>query len=163
MRVPDGMPRFVLICLPLFALSVLAVGCGSEGTVSGKVYLRGQPVTGGTVHFVPEGKGGNYASVIGTDGSYSVSKLPLGPAKIGVTGMTGGTKGVPAAVFNRQGGRQIAKAFKQMASTEKSEGSKGGRPPDASLAVPEKYADPDQSGLKLDVTSGSQSFDIKME
>jgi hypothetical protein len=112
---------------------------------------------------LPEGKSGNFSSVIGTDGSYSIAKLPRGPAKISVSGITGGTRGVPDSLFNRMGGKQIAKEFKKMATAEKSEGSKGGKPAGASLAVPEKYADPDQSGLKIDVTGGPQSFDIKTE
>ncbi len=163
MHVPNGMRRFVLICLPLFSLSVLAAGCGSEGTVSGKVYYKGEPLTGGAVHFVHEGKSGNYTSVIGTDGSYSIPRLPRGQAKISVTGMTGTTKGVPASLFKGMAGKRIAKAFKKMETTEKPESGGGGKPGNASKALPEKYSDPDESGLKVFVTGGNQSFDIKME
>jgi hypothetical protein len=168
MRVPNSMRRFVLICLPLFSLSVLAAGCGSEGTVSGKVYYKGQPVTGGTVHFIPQGKSGNYTSVIGTDGSYSISRLPVGNAKISVTGMTGERKGVPATMFKGLAGKKIAKAFKKMESAEKSESSGGaklggGKPGNATIPVPEKYGDPDESGLEVKVTGGNQPFDIKIE
>lgn len=160
----SGMRRFVLLCLPLFSLSVLAAGCGSEGTVSGKVYYKGQPVTGGIVHFVPERKGGNFSSVIGTDGSYSVSKLPRGQAKISVSGVTGGTKGVPAAVFNKRGGARIKTAFDKMGGkTGKSESGGGGGAGKTAPAVPEKYADPDESGLTINVTGSSQPFDINLD
>jgi hypothetical protein len=165
MCVPGGVRRFVLTCLPLFSLSVLAAGCGSGGTVSGKVYYKGQPLTGGIVHFVPEGKSGRFSSVIGTDGSYSVSKLPRGQAKISVSGSIAGAKGgPPAEVFKRRGGERIQKAFDKMGGKKgQSESGRGAGAGKSAPALPEKYGDPDESGLTINVTGSSQPFDINLD
>jgi hypothetical protein len=165
MRASGGMRRFVLMCLPLFSLSVLAAGCGREGTVSGKIYYKGQSVTGGNVYFFPEAKSGNYASIIGTDGSYTISKLPPGPAKIAVMV---GTKGVPPDVTKRMGGQFVAKGMKEMGRIGRAASSGGEASGNAAgtkdnISVPKKYTNPEESGLTIDVTGGKQTFDIKLE
>jgi hypothetical protein len=171
------MRRFVFIRLSILSLSVLAAGCSREGTVSGKIYHKGEPLKGGTVNFFPEGSNNAHPAIIGMDGSYTVSKLPRGPAKIGVQV---GTQGVPASVFNRMGGKGIEKGLKQMGRIGRG-ASGGGESADAAEAkdqakdkakdaIPkedttalQKYADPEKSGLKIDVTGGSQTHDIKLE
>jgi hypothetical protein len=147
------MRRLALICLPLFFLCLLAAGCGSEGSVSGKVSYKGQPVKAGSIHFFPEkGQGGNFSSIIQPDGSYSVSKLPRGQAKITVDVSSGG--GPPPAVFKQRGGAQIAAAMKKQGMD-----GKGG---DTSLKVPPKFSDPEKSGLTIDVKGGSQTHNVDM-
>jgi hypothetical protein len=165
MRASRGMRRLVLMCLLLLPLSALAAGCGKGGTVSGKIYYKGQPVTGGTVYFFPEGTDSNYRSLIERDGSYKISELPRGPAKISVVV---GMKGPPPGVMNRMGGQAAAKGIKQMERIGKSASGGGEQSGNAAGAqdntsVPEKYTDPEKSGLTIDVTGSSQKFDIKME
>ncbi len=164
------MRRLVRICLLLFPLSVLVAGCGgSEGTVSGTVYFKGQPLKGGTVFFFPEKGTGNYRAEIGADGAYSVSKLPLGPAKISVSV---GSPTVPASVFSQGkfgGGKVAEKALKgRMTEEAKKEAETDGQAKPSRLTgysapVPEKYNNPDKSGLTVEVTGGKQTYDIKME
>src|SRR5579875_1258947 len=102
MRASHTLRRPVLLCLLLLPLSVLAVGCSSEGTVSGTVSHKGEPLKGGTITFYPEKGTGNYQSGIGKDGTYSVSKLPPGPAKISVNLAV--WAGPPSEIFKRRGG-----------------------------------------------------------
>jgi len=74
----------------LLCLALLAAGCSSNGSVSGKVTFNGAPMPGGTVTFVPEGggAGGGSASINPEDGSYSIDKLPKGPMKVTVKAYT---------------------------------------------------------------------------
>lgn len=153
-----------LIYLLLFVLFVSAAGCGKEGTMSGKVFFKGQPVSGGTVYFHPEGKPGNYPSIIQPDGSYSVSKLPRGPARISVLV---GSKSVPAGVFERRGGKLAAKGMEKMGKIGKAASGGGDQPAHAGAAknggsVPEKYTDPEKSGLAIEIEGGNQTHDIQL-
>lgn len=165
MRISGALRRFVLMSLLLFSLSVLAAGCSGQGTVSGKVFYKGQPMTGGMVYFYPEAKSGNYASIIGTDGTYSIPKVPSGPAKISVVSAS---RGVPTEVFKSMGGKRAAEGVKKMGNIGKA-ASGGGQEAGKALDVksaepfPVKYTDPDKSGLTINVTGGSQTFDIKMD
>jgi hypothetical protein len=80
-----------LRCLQLVgvaSLLLLLAGCGGTGTVSGKVKVNGELVTAGTVTFLTEDDKllqGN----IGSDGSYTVEKVPPGTVKIGVYAPSG--------------------------------------------------------------------------
>jgi hypothetical protein len=163
-------------CLLLFPVLALAAGCSQTGTVSGKIYYKGKPVEGGTVFFWPEGKDGSYPAIIGLDGSYSVSKLPPGPAKISV--VPGATKIPPGATQQVKFGRpdlpgKIAKGLQQVgrmgrgrSGSEEQSGSavetKKERAKD-NFSLPEKYTNPEKSGLTINVTGGKQTHDIHLE
>src|SRR5437660_444840 len=67
----------------LFLLSLMA-GCSSPGTITGKVKYQGRPLTGGTVLFASTQGRGSQTARIGEDGSYTIEKMPPGPAKIAV-------------------------------------------------------------------------------
>lgn len=67
-----------LRALPALAVSLLAIGCGGDGThrLSGKVTFKGQPVPAGKIYFAPDGGKGNtgptgYAEI--KDGQYDTS------------------------------------------------------------------------------------------
>jgi hypothetical protein len=55
-------------------LVIASVGCGGtyDATVSGSVTLDGQPLTRGTVKFIPDGAGAPGYGLVGGDGSYSL-------------------------------------------------------------------------------------------
>lgn len=163
MRASHNTRRLVLLWLLLFPLPALTLGCSREGTVSGTVSYKGELMKAGTVTFFPEKGSGPYQSVIGNDGTYSVSKLPPGPAKIAVSVPTGG---IPAGVFRGRGAQKIEKALKkgEGEGDKAAGGDKAGEAKSKSgLAIPDKYANPDQSGQSLDVTGGKQKFDIKLD
>jgi hypothetical protein len=160
MRTFCDRPKFFLACLPLLSSFLLASGCSSEGTVSGKVYYKGKLLTSGSVSLFPEDKGGNYFSEIKSDGSYSFSKVPPGPAKISVLV---GMKGPPPDLFSKMGrGKEAAmKGMKKHEGAMKEESKE--REAGNEVVLPEKYANPEESGLKIDVQGGKQTHDIKME
>src|SRR5439155_2848316 len=83
----------MLVCLA-------ATGCGSNGSVSGKLSYKGEPLGGGVVVFTVEGQA-NASSEIGPDGSYHIDKIPVGTAKIAVD--TSSAKPPPADFRRPQG------------------------------------------------------------
>jgi hypothetical protein len=150
----------VLGALVLSSLFVVVAGCSRTGQVSGKVYYQNKPLPGGTVQFFPEGKGGDFSSPIKEDGSYSVSKLPPGPAKISVFS----TSSNPMAMVGGRGpAAQGMKQAEEMRKKARGDAGSNPAPSNQGVAVPPKYSDPEKSNLKLDVTGGSQSFDIKLD
>jgi hypothetical protein len=72
--------RFILV-LPLFLVIIIA-GCGRSSktpcSVYGKITYKGQPVTGGTIHFhrTLEQQKGSYGFSITPEGTYSGSSMP---------------------------------------------------------------------------------------
>lgn len=128
-------------CLPVFPL-VLALGCGDSPKplvpVSGKVSYRGMPLQNGTIVFTPDprkGSSGDMAfSEIKPDGTYSLH--------------TG--KGLGAAPGHYR--ITVASVF----------GTPQYNYQPASL--PEKYRDPEQSGLFFEVKSGAaQAVDLNLD
>jgi len=150
----------VLIVSPL----LLATGCSSS-TVNGKVLYQGKPVPGGTVTFIHPKKG-SLASAIGEDGGYQFVDIPPGEVQITV-----------AAPVKEKGRNlppnldweQIKASHPPGIKEEEIKQKMGYRPAPTSSAatssfsLPQKYADPTQSGLKYTVISGPQTHDIELE
>jgi len=138
--------RFAAVLLPAVALAF--GGCaGGDCTLAGKVTYQGKPVVYGTV--IAQGSDGiRRTGNIGLDGSYSVEKLPPGAVKLTVESPqppdqdtlnqapTGGPAGAPR-------NRKAIDRSKWM-------------------ALPDKYADADQSGLSTTLKVGANPFDIEM-
>lgn len=162
MGTTSSVGKLLRSCLLLFPLCILAAGCGSgQGMVSGKVSYKGKPLPSGDVRFFPESGGGSFYSAIGSDGSYSIAKVPLGPAKITVTY----SRESPLAKANPRSKAAAEKGMKQQQEAMKAHRKtpESAPPPSDVESVPNKYAKPDQSGLKVDVTGGKQAFDINLE
>jgi hypothetical protein len=150
-RAPLCVPRLgrgLIVCLVL-----LTAGCGSRGTVSGTVTYKGAPIPSGNVTFVPE-KGGAVTAVI-EDGKYTAENVPAGPATIAVTSVAGNARS--AFMSKRMTPPKDApippearKAF------EGGQGKKG-------IEIPERYNDPNQSGLTCTVRGGPQTHDIDLK
>jgi hypothetical protein len=139
-----------LLFLPL---GLLLSGCGSSSlaTVSGKVSYKGQPLKGGVVSIFPEKGGGAQRASIEADGTYKISKVPVGPAKITVD--TSSLRPVPQKSLPGP----YANAPKE-ALPKDLQGD-----PEHYVPIPDHYADPDKSGLTLDVKSGKNNHDIDLK
>jgi hypothetical protein len=135
-------PRTGLHSLAVILLALIGVGCSkNEGNVSGKVLYQGKPLPGGYVNFMSGGeKSVSKTSAIKEDGSYSVSGLPVGTAKISIQGLTARR----LADLPGQGGKD--------AKVEQKE-----------VYVPPQYGNTETSGLKYEVKVGAQSFDIELK
>jgi hypothetical protein len=125
------------------ALVLLAAGCGTRfGNVSGTVTQGGKPVAGGTITFY-DAAGRAQSDAIRSDGTYTVSKVATGRAKIAVIL----PMNIPFAGLDGAGA------------------GGGGMPPGAPKgpAPAPKYSDPDKSGLTCDVTTGEQTYNISLD
>jgi hypothetical protein len=143
------------LLVPLLGLLIVAAtGCGGNATVTGKVSYQGKALSSGTIQF-QDSDNLVTATEIGKDGTYTV-KLRTGEAKVGVSVIDNEMAAKMGAMI--KAGRDKKGGFGEKPKIP--EGMKKG----ATLQVlPVKYANPETSGLKMTVKSGSntQDFDLK--
>jgi hypothetical protein len=165
---PSTLGRYLRrsLFLPLF---LLALGCGSKGTITGKVTFKGAAVPGGQVRFLAQ-NGKSYSGDINEDGTYTVKNVPTGPAKVSV---------VPNEPPATPGGGRPGPPF---GGPPKDRKIQFGPPKDANVpeevkkgfdptktgqkfvkGFPAKYKDPEKSELTHSVTSGEQTYDIPLK
>jgi len=131
----------------LVASLPLLTGCGGgTGSVSGKVMYNGTALPYGSVQFMTPG--GAFVSEIGSDGSYSLSSLPIGSATISVTCQD----------------PKYADYMKQLSASGRDPKipKPKGRPEDYSK-IPSKYSDFNTSGLTYEVKSGAHTYNIELK
>jgi hypothetical protein len=82
--------RTVLVLAACLALLIsTSVASAGDGKVAGKITIEGKPLGAGRIFFhLPNGQ---FVGAKITDGSYTVSRVPVGTRKVTVEG-----KGVPA-------------------------------------------------------------------
>jgi hypothetical protein len=161
----------------LVVLVLSLASCGKSGSmVSGTVTYKGQPLPGGIIVF-QSADGGRHPGSIGVDGSYT-ALVPPGEMKVGVdttslknpTASGGPPAGAPSGAPSGLpgGGPEIAKKQAEMEKKmEKEHGS--GIPADLRsgvkyVQIPDKYRDPNTSGLTADVKKGPNKgvdFDLR--
>jgi hypothetical protein len=145
-------------------IGLLAAGCGSKGDVSGKVLYNGKPLTGGVVTFIPASGKGAYNSNIKEDGSYSMTKVPTGKAKITVKSVAPGGTLSPMEKRIAEGMKGFKKDQLSPEAIEKMPGhDKAGSGSGKFVAIPAHYSDPDKSGVEYEVTSGKQDHNIELK
>lgn len=153
--------------LLVFPLGLMAVGCGSsQGTISGKVSYQGKVVPGGTVSILP-GSGGALTGEIKEDGTYTIKKVPAGPAKVTVE--TDSVKPVSSAAPPQA--RGAAAYYAKMPKPPEGVGKEGqtvgpalsGGDAKRYVPIPANYSDPEKSGLSLTVKGGNNPFDIDLK
>jgi hypothetical protein len=166
-------PLRLLTAVFLLAAFLCLAGCGSSSNkVVGKVTYQGKPVPGGIVVFYGANKWTG-SSAIEEDGSYTIDKPPTGSVKITVD-----TSTVRPAKLPPNAPKQLAD-MKDMSKMPAA--PKGMQPPEMPeaaknsplynpkltanryVAIPEKYADPEKSGLTYDVKSGTQTHNIELK
>lgn len=126
---------FVLLILGLLA------GCGggqATGDVSGTVSFDGKPVEMGSITFLPADGNGPSAGGSITDGKYAVAKVPVGAAKVKISG---------ALVTGKKKMYDDASSPVVTTSTE---------------LLPAKYSDEKATELKFDVQKGPQTKDFAL-
>jgi hypothetical protein len=147
------------LCLAL-GLLVVAAGCGKDkkkappyAEVSGTVLFHGKPLPGGQVTFVNEG-GFTGSATIDENGKYKLS-APTGTVKIAVDNAMLQTGG---------GGRGRGPGPPQNKPMLKRPGAEAPQKmPGHYVQIPQKYYNPEDSGLTYTVTSGAQTHDITLE
>lgn len=143
-------------------LLFLTAGCGSRGSVTGKVFYQDKPLSGGAVQF-SHPQLGILTSPIGADGSYQFANVPAAEVKISVTGPPPEPKrSLPKNLDWEKVKASLPPGFSEE-DFKKTMGFRSA-PPSADLSgALQKYADPLQSPLTYTVTSGSQTYDIKLD
>jgi hypothetical protein len=146
-RFVSGLARF-LPPLAVLALAFVAAGCGpSVGDISGTVTYNGQTLGSGTVQF--NGTNATATSGIAADGTYTITKMPVGPVQIAVETIP------PPPGTPQDGGGKI---------TGGSMSVQGAPPPPGKyVPIPDKYKDPRTAGLSYEVKSGKQLHDIPLQ
>lgn len=145
-----------------FLLLFVAAGCAGRGTVSGTISFRHKPLSGGKVTFQTEA-GKTFSGDI-KDGEYKVANVPAGPAKISVWTPEPPTGGMRMG----QGGPAKGGMGGQMPpGTQVPEGVTPSKftmdnDPSHFVKIPDKYNDPDKSGLTYTVKGGTQTNDIDL-
>jgi hypothetical protein len=149
LRVPRS--RFGVVLLA----ALLGTGCGGgKGEVSGTVTYQGKPLPLGTVTFMGTDNQSVGAAAI-TEGKYAMAKVPAGPVKIIVA--------VPPYSEDPRPRRQRKHFGKEPPKDVPA--SQAAPPPKFAprFVIPEKYANPDQSGLTYTVQPGNQMHNIELE
>jgi hypothetical protein len=143
--------------LPL--LGLLIAGCGSNGTISGKVLYQGKPLPGGTVTFVT-GKGA-VSCPISAEGNYTIEKVPAGEVKIAVVGAEMSKSGEVrmAGEAVRSGKVKMEQLPPDIKKKLESSSTASGQP----IWIPANYADFEKSGLTCTVTGSKQTHDIELK
>ncbi len=143
------------------ATALAAFGCGEPGPpplakVHGKVTRKGEPLTTGSVLFVPvapkeEGSRDYPAGgPIGQDGSYELTTIDpgdgaaVGEHKVVVISMTGGAE-APTGFYEGESSK-----------------AKAPKPATLKSAIPGKYAAPETTPLSFTVKPGENTFDIDL-
>ncbi len=143
--------RRFLVCLPFTLTALLALlgsGCSKSGPpmgrVSGKVTVKGAPLTKGTITFVPtDAARPNATSLISVDGAYNLQSREPGD---------GAELGDYQVVVSSVGNAEILDYIPKGKDAKKT----------AAIISP-KYESADTSGLKATVKSGGNTFDFDLE
>jgi hypothetical protein len=125
-------------------LSLAALGCSGRGDVSGKVTYQGKTVVFGTVQF--EGSDGMMRQAnIASDGSYAVSGVATGEAKVAVSSQN--PKSSDFVPMQREGGKPPPPR------------------PDVPgwFPIPEKYDTTFKSGLSYPIKRGENKIGIDLK
>lgn len=139
------------------ALSIC--GCGNIGksTVSGRVEYFGKVLKGGNVTFVKPGYG-TASGPIKDDGTYTVAGVPLGTVKVCVETKSLAPKSSGKAFnYTPPKGAQLPGGYDPNAGGNSEETAK------RYVKIPDKYGDPEQTDLTLEVTGPTMTYDILLK
>lgn len=128
----------------LFVVSLASLaGCGNDpgrGSVKGKITVNGKPLAKGLITFLTSsGNKDPYSSAI-TNGEYAIPDMPAGPAKVYI----------------------IPPLTSEPPPVDKGDLVPAARPGQKKLVVPDKYQNPETSGLSLVVQKGENKFDADL-
>jgi hypothetical protein len=124
-----------------------SVGCWSpRNVVEGRVVFEGKPLPGGRVTFLCDGKGRPARSAaLAKDGSYEVTDVSVGPARVSVETFRPLPKPKPS--IDPVTGQEVPVEWEDTGPY---------------LPIPDRYAHPAMSGLECTVVPGRQTFDIAL-
>jgi len=153
------LPCLGLLCA---ALVVLA-GCGPKArSITAKVTYKGQPVPGAIVVLYAAKGTDSFSVRTGSDGSFTLTKVPDGEYKVSITGASAALEphtgmaprpGMPA--MKGPGGKGEMEAKKEAETRGKIGDSAAQGTMGADVKLPKKYADQNTSGLTWNTSTES--------
>jgi hypothetical protein len=144
----------VIRAIPLLLL-LAAVGCGgSTATVTGKVTYKGEPVTSGSVVFYGD-NGKVDSGLLDADGSYTIGRAPVGVVKVAVL--------ASMEAKASQGGKPLGPPLGKGKPKKGYEEVKPSPEKVLKSTIPERYKDPQTSGLIYTVASGKQVINLDLK
>lgn len=137
---------------------VLAGGCASKATITGTVTYKGEPIPSGSITFTPE-SGAPLVNAPIRDGKYTAEDVPMGNAKVSIMSMY--MSGRPSPMMDP--GKREKMAPPKDAPPEAQKAFERSTQFKKGLKIPEKYVDPQQSGLTYTVQRGPQTKDFNLD
>lgn len=153
--------RIFVTALSFSFLLAMLSGCGGADQpktvpVTGKVTYNGDAIAGAQVTF--RGGGHTALGVTGPDGTFKLSTFGDGDgATLGEKNVTVAKRTTVGSSGSAPGGGMTMD--EALAASERGETPE---PPKVEQLLPEKYSDPNTSGLKFTVEKGSNNFPIKL-
>jgi len=135
------------------ALLALTLGCSRSGRLTGTVMYQDRPVVSGTVTLVAS-DGVTHQAIIHPDGSFELTGVSSGIAKVAITSPdpVQQAKQIEAVQRSRASGTtQPKKSSPQTAAA-----------PTGWFPLPDRFADPEQSGITLDIRGGRNTLPIAL-
>jgi hypothetical protein len=147
---PRNLFRTLSLMVLMLGLGITAGCSGGSAEVTGKVTYKGKPVVSGTLGFVFDD--GKTASADIKDGTYTVTDVPVGKAKVCVSSPD----------------PRLQNASDSKGRSNVGPGAKAGKgantpAPPGWFAIEPQYADPDNSGIVKEVKSGKQFIDVTID
>jgi hypothetical protein len=143
-----------LVQLASAAVIVAVTGCGPATTdVAGKVTYQGKPVVYGTVVFIGA-DGTPKSGAIQLDGTYRVTGVPIGTARVAVSSPPPPGVTLPGRK-TKSGKDDLGKGDGDVAQAHPDVVQKW-------FAIPEKYGEPTQSGRTVEVKAG-QAINLDLD
>lgn len=142
--------RILLLTVCSISTAFALAGCGGSGlaTVEGKVTVDDRPLRAGRVVFRSADGKNTVIAKIATDGSYRALYVPHGAMNVTVAGLS---KFERSKMQRGVKGKRTNESKARAAAIE------------SSPKVPEKYQNPDASGLAVTVQPGTNTYNIEIK
>jgi hypothetical protein len=158
------LPLAYSLTLIVMPVVFLAPGCARTsgrtdmGSVQGTITYEGSPLRGGTIHFIQSRKT-KISLWIRADGTYS-GDVPLGPAKVAIE-----TESVQYKDREFMLKKWQETVGPNLVHKKKQQVVLPGEPAEKMVytRIPERYSNPEQSGLRVEVHAGNQQCDFALE
>jgi hypothetical protein len=149
---------------------VLACGCSRgnpnapAASVHGKVTYNDKPVTGGSLTLHPK-DAGKYSVRIDKDGSYAGTDVPIGQMVVTVETASVKKSDAKAKRYVQPGGKTDPQQEYMQKMKDMGKISDAGPDPKSAgvyMQIPDSYADPEKSPLRITLSKGDQKHDLKL-